>query len=163
MADNNDTLIQSSQASTTNWKLCFICQKPAGKNETLACSANRTNIKSYYTTFANLIKELSDLGVHLPKSFMSRLNEHDQGIEQTLVVNKALHHNRCRLKYMNLKRRHEDLQKEKNDNIDDASKERSSKRQRLSVDALTTPTCFICNKELDSSDTKYQRQAMTLQ
>ena len=100
----------SSLPQPTDWSLCAICQEQ--KKEPLQCPANNKravneHVRTSYTTFSENLQKFVELGGPLPTEInISRLDEGD-GIEKTLLRNKAKFHPSCRYKFNNtqLKRR----------------------------------------------------------
>ena len=136
--------MSSGHLTVTNWKLCVICQEEKGEPLTCPSKSRRKDVGSGYRSLAENLKEFYDLG-QLPIQ-LERLDE-GQGIEMTMVANKALYHHSCRLKYNNTMLRRAEKRALKRDREDlevIATCKRSRSRSVESV--ILSDLCFFCGQ-----------------
>ena len=110
-----------------------------------------------YTTIANnvpLFHAINCLPIPLNPV---RLDE-DGGIEETLMRNRAKHHQSCRLLFNNTKLHR--AQKRATASTSTCREDNRSKRQRTSDPPKPSSVCFLCEEEAETSTL---RQAMTMQ
>ena len=136
--------ISSGHLTVTNWKLCVICQEEKAEPLTCPSKSRRKDVGSGYRSLSENLKEFYDLG-QLPIQ-LERLDE-GQGIETTMVANKALYHHSCRLKYNNTKLKRAEkraLKREREDLEVIATCKRS--RSRSVESSVLRDLCFFCGQ-----------------
>ena len=98
-------LIDPDQPSTskklhccTNWELCGLCQ--VQKKEDLQCPARSSKppVGSGYVSLARDLLEFQGFGQIPAELDLNRLND-GNGIEDTLMTNRAQWHKSCRVRY----------------------------------------------------------------
>lgn len=142
----------------TNWSKCCLCQEDKN-NEMLISPLGSFQRKQDYAGYSNIAKNvplfhaINDMPIPLNPA---RLDE-GEGIEATLIQNKARYHNSCRLLFNNTKL--ERAQKRRvTPSTSGGTDENRGKRQRTSDPPKVE--CFLCEEEDEISNL---RKAMTMQ
>jgi len=92
----------SPHLTTTDWRLCLICQEDKTETLTKPDQSKRKAIGSGYSSLVENLIKFSELG-ELPGSFhLERLND-GHGIEAVMVAHGAQYHQTCRLQYNDTK------------------------------------------------------------
>ena len=138
-----------------DWKQCIICQKTTG--ESLLCPANskRKYAGAGYISFLRNVQEFKKLEINVTSRELPV--DENQGIEQTLLHNKASWHKSCRDLYNNTKleraKKRKLAEAAAEERIDETEEEIPSspvKARRSSVERYNPQSqCFFCD-EYDS-------------
>ena len=138
-----------------DWKQCIICQKTTG--ESLQCPANskRKDAGAGYISFLRNVQEFKKFEINVTSSELPV--DENQGIEQTLLHNKASWHKSCRDLYNNTKleraKKRKLAEAAAEERIDETKEEIPSspvKARRSSVERYNPQSqCFFCD-EYDS-------------
>ena len=131
----------------TDWAKCCLCQQQTKENLRTPQQDGYKSVAEHITTF----QALNAMPIKLDPT---RLDKGD-GIEETLIRNKAQYHHLCQLKFSNSKL--ERAKKRPQSNTTDDQEESKIKVARSSH---KPSACFICEEEAPSSTL---RQAMTMQ
>lgn len=154
--DSSSSHEDSTSTSTTNWKLCCLCQHNTSEKLLDATSSG-------YLTLASNIPQFYKMNCMPILLDPKRLDDGD-GIQSTLEKNKATYHNSCKLKFKTskLERKRKSLSTpEEKCEVSSAKFTRSSINKTCTeVDSEKKGECFICNQ---TDTTMNLRQAMTLQ
>ena len=141
----------------TDWSKCCLCQVDK-RDETLISPLSSFQRKQDYAGYEKIAKNvplfyaLNDMPIPFNPA---RLDE-GEGIEATLIRNKAKYHQSCRLLFNNTKLSR--AQKRKITPSTSGTEENREKRQRTSDPPEVQ--CFLCEEEDEISNL---RQAMTMQ
>lgn len=92
----------SPNLTTTDWRLCLICQEDKTETLTKPDPSKRKDIDSGYSSLAENLIKFSELG-ELPGSFHLERLDDGHGIEAAMVAHGAQYHQMCRLQYNNTK------------------------------------------------------------
>ena len=94
--------VQSRTISDIDWGKCFICQSDS--NEKLSCAVNATRVdaQACYSGLADRIKKYKTLS-ELPLNMNLECLEAGYDLGQSLFINKAKHHKKCKEMFSNLK------------------------------------------------------------
>ena len=126
--------------SITNWDLCFLCQ--VNNKILLRCPADfqKTECVDGYKTLAKNILTFHNINA-LPIPINPKRIDNGDGIEETLLTNRAKYHEACRLLFNNTKLNRA-LDKSKKRKASKQEEEGRIKRKRI---GLKDNICFICD------------------
>ena len=136
---------EMSPATTTNWKLCVLCQEETSESLTSPAVSKRKDVGRVYKVLAENLTKFDALGT-LPTTLRLERIDEGQGIEAAMVANDARWHQTCKLCYNNTMLQR--VEKRKNPVESDNA---SRKCSRLHNE--TTPieaTCFFCENPAGS-------------
>jgi hypothetical protein len=150
LADVERTSPSTSQhLTTTDWKLCLICQEDKTETLTKPDQSKRKDIGSGYSSLAENLAKFSELGELLGSFHLERLDD-GHGIEAAMVAHGAKYHQTCRLQYNNTKLQR--AQKRALKKAGESDEEQAAcKRTRLhsrssSTEKKVPETCFFCEQ-----------------
>ena len=147
LAHAERTSSTSQQLTTTDWRLCIICQKD--KNETLTKpeQSKRKDIGSGYSSLAENLIKFNELG-ELPGSLQLERLDDGHGIEAAMVAHGAQYHHTCKLQYNNTKlhrAQKRTLKKEGQSDEEESLCKRTRAHSRSSTEKVPE-TCFFCGQ-----------------
>ena len=96
-------LITSSSVIPIDWSLCCLCQKNENPCDLLVCPFEaKTYSGAGYRSLAKDLEGFKEIGEISTSCILQNLDD-GQGIEGTLIYNKARYHKKCRNDYNSLK------------------------------------------------------------
>ena len=138
----------SSHLTTTDWKLCLICQEDTTETLTKPDQSKRKDIGSGYSSLAENLIKFSELG-ELPRSIHLERLDDGHGIEAAMVAHGAQYHQKRRLQYNNTKRQTaqmRSLKKEDESDGEQAACKCTRSHSRSSSTEKVPETCFFCEQ-----------------
>lgn len=137
---------QSKLHCPTNWELCALCQVET--REALQCPARSSKppVGSCYVSLARdllAFREIEQIPAELD---LNRLDD-GNGIEATLMTNRAQWHRSCRLRYSQMKRQR---RRKSLEEVEQCDVTKIHTRSAHSHVCTKEPVCFFCNKPAGS-------------
>jgi len=151
-------MMDADSRRKTDWSKCCLCQEDKS-NETLISPLSTFQRKQDCAGYTNIAQNVPQFHAinDMPILFSpARLDEGD-GIEATLIQNKAMYHNSCRLLFNNTKLERAQKRRKITPSTSGGAGESCGKRQRTSDPPKVQ--CFICEEDQISN----LRRAMTMQ
>ena len=102
LAHGEQTASTSQHLTTTDWRLCIICQEDKIETLTKPVQSKRKDIGSGYSSLAENLIKFNELG-ELPASLQLERLDDGHGIEAAMVAHGAQYHQTCKLQYNNTK------------------------------------------------------------
>lgn len=152
----------SPHLTTTDWRLCLICQEDKTETLTKPDQSKRKDIGSGYSSLAENLIKFSELG-ELPGSFHLERLDDGHGIEAAMVAHGAQYHQTCRLQYNNTKLQRAQkraLKKEGQSDEEQSVCKRTRAHSRSSSTEKVPETCFFCGQPAGANSL---RKAATFQ
>lgn len=139
-----------------DWDRCIICQKTTGENLQCPAKSKRKDAGAGYVSFLQKVEEFKEIGIEVT-NYQFPVDE-NQGIEQTLLKNKASWHKSCRdcfnsTKLQRAKKRkiaetEEEERKENDERAEEGEVPFSLVKSRRSISGPYSPQshCFFCEE-----------------